>query len=356
MKKNALYFMPDISGFTNFVHANEIEHSKHIISELLEALIDTDTMNLQLAEIEGDALFMYTLDIPSFATVMEQSQKMLEEFSYQIAKYETQRICQCGACINASNLKIKFIIHYGEISFMRVKHMVKPYGIDVIKTHRLLKNSVSVHQYILISSETLDYWNVDTAEFPSFKAMQDDYDLGKAVYMYKDLSQFKISSEKTIQKIGIQKPDSPPAFHFSTVLEANVSDAYTLITDFSIRTSWYKLVDDLLFDAYRINRVGTRHNCISGSSIYKVATLGGKTKEEQLVYGEKTEDIEHLETFSYYMTLNAIAPEKTCLTTEVFFTYSTKDPGIQHQIRRTLDHVWSDSLDRLAALFVPVEV
>jgi len=78
--------MPDISGFTDFVNSTEIEHSRHIISELLEGLIDSDIMNLQLAEIEGDALFMYTLEIPSFEIVIKQSQKMLEEFTRHIEK------------------------------------------------------------------------------------------------------------------------------------------------------------------------------------------------------------------------------------------------------------------------------
>ena len=55
----SLLFIPDISGFTHFVQNTEIEHSQHVISELLETLINANTQNLQLAEIEGDALFFY---------------------------------------------------------------------------------------------------------------------------------------------------------------------------------------------------------------------------------------------------------------------------------------------------------
>ena len=36
----ALLFIPDISGFTKFVGENEIQHSRHIIEELQEVLID----------------------------------------------------------------------------------------------------------------------------------------------------------------------------------------------------------------------------------------------------------------------------------------------------------------------------
>lgn len=50
-------FIPDISGFTNFVKQTEISHSKHIISELLEAIINSNILDLKVAEIEGDAFF-----------------------------------------------------------------------------------------------------------------------------------------------------------------------------------------------------------------------------------------------------------------------------------------------------------
>jgi hypothetical protein len=74
----ALYFMPDISGFSQFVNDTEIEHSVHIIAELLELLLDNNTLNLQLIEIEGDALFMFSTKIPSYEELLQQTKTMLE--------------------------------------------------------------------------------------------------------------------------------------------------------------------------------------------------------------------------------------------------------------------------------------
>jgi len=54
----SLLFIPDISGFTKFVQTTEVEHSQHVISELLEVLISANTQELKLAEIEGDAFFL----------------------------------------------------------------------------------------------------------------------------------------------------------------------------------------------------------------------------------------------------------------------------------------------------------
>ena len=46
--KRALLFMPDISGFTVFVNDTEINHSQHIIRELLEILIDSNSLKMQI--------------------------------------------------------------------------------------------------------------------------------------------------------------------------------------------------------------------------------------------------------------------------------------------------------------------
>jgi hypothetical protein len=63
--------LPDISGFIQFVDENELIHSVHIISELLEILLDSNTLGLKLAKIEGDALFMYTEDLPSYEDLIK---------------------------------------------------------------------------------------------------------------------------------------------------------------------------------------------------------------------------------------------------------------------------------------------
>ena len=118
MEKQAIYFIPDISGYTNFVTHTEIEHGKHIISELLEILLDNVIIDLELAEIEGDALFMYTQKIPEFDVLIQQSKLMLHKFRSHLALYQSNRICNCKACVTAPDLKLKFIVHYGKIDFM----------------------------------------------------------------------------------------------------------------------------------------------------------------------------------------------------------------------------------------------
>ena len=58
MPSKSLLFVPDITGFTKFVNNTEIDHSQHIISELLENIIDSNQLDLEVSEIEGDAVFL----------------------------------------------------------------------------------------------------------------------------------------------------------------------------------------------------------------------------------------------------------------------------------------------------------
>jgi hypothetical protein len=59
MDTKGLLFIPDISGFSRFVTETEIDHSRQIIQELLEVVIDSDRMGLQISEIEGDAVLFF---------------------------------------------------------------------------------------------------------------------------------------------------------------------------------------------------------------------------------------------------------------------------------------------------------
>ena len=72
MADHSFLFIPDISGFTRFVNTTEISHSQHIISELLELIIDSDELGLEVSEVEGDAvLFFGKGSVPSPQAIME---------------------------------------------------------------------------------------------------------------------------------------------------------------------------------------------------------------------------------------------------------------------------------------------
>ena len=80
MENRGLLFIPDISGFTRFVTEMEIDHSRHIIQELLEILINANSTGLEISEIEGDAILFYKYgEPPDLKTIYGQVERMFCE-------------------------------------------------------------------------------------------------------------------------------------------------------------------------------------------------------------------------------------------------------------------------------------
>ena len=85
LDNSGLIFIPDISGFTEFVTQTEIQHSNHIISELIEVIINANELNLKISEIEGDAILYYKPgEPPTIAQIFNQSKKMFIDFHSQL--------------------------------------------------------------------------------------------------------------------------------------------------------------------------------------------------------------------------------------------------------------------------------
>src|SRR4051812_9056064 len=107
MENKGLLFIPDISGFTEFVTTIELAHSHHIIQELIEVLVDENEMGLEVSEIEGDAVLFYKFgDSPELSLIYEQVEKMFFAFHNHLKIYEQSRnlSLQC--------LYICFVFHF----------------------------------------------------------------------------------------------------------------------------------------------------------------------------------------------------------------------------------------------------
>ena len=85
---NVLFFIPDIGGFTKFVNETEISHSQHVISELLELLVDSNEIGLEVSEFEGDAVLFYCTTPPTLDKLLAQAKKMFLNFHLHLKEKE----------------------------------------------------------------------------------------------------------------------------------------------------------------------------------------------------------------------------------------------------------------------------
>ncbi len=147
----------DISGYTRFMvaHRKALSHGQIIVANLLRAITGEMRPPLELARLEGDAAFMFAVksegDSAAADAIGGQITAMFRSFAASIGEMASSAICKCEACSTIDRLQLKAVVHSGEAVVTRGGAAPDLQGVDVIVAHRLLKNSVPGHEYLLLS-------------------------------------------------------------------------------------------------------------------------------------------------------------------------------------------------------------
>jgi Protein of unknown function (DUF2652) len=160
MTQDGTLVLADISGFTAFVTATELEHGSQIIAALLEAVMRRLSPPLDIQEVEGDAVFAVAagaaLAPPArLLDVLDEAFGAFKTLQRELAGDDS---CSCGACRSVDTLDLKFVAHHGRFLRQEVGGRARVAGVDVILAHRLLKNGVSDTRAYLLLTETMLAW------------------------------------------------------------------------------------------------------------------------------------------------------------------------------------------------------
>ncbi len=317
---NSLLFIPDISGFTHFVQNTEIEHSQHVISELLEVLINANTQDLKLAEVEGDALFFFKEnEVPSQEKLLAQVETMFTAFYSHLKLLEKNRICPCNACATAPNLQLKIVVHCGELQFITVQKKRKPFGQSVIEAHRLLKNSVKSDNYALLSNEVSKVIGLSRdykSKLYHFDYGQDSYDEHKIAYLFSkiDKNNLKLNPFAIPEVVDFK-------CSASIVLEKDfkisASQLLEYITNYGYRHYWVKGVDKFEYNPDEVTRLGTEHVCVVDGKRLNFTTVTKPAEPNEIVYGERTEDVP-IDALYQFFIIKPLSGNSCRLNVEVY--------------------------------------
>ncbi len=311
---DTLLFIPDISGFTTFINETEVSHSKHIISELLQVIQENNYLDLELAEIEGDALFYYKKKgIPAMEKVIAMATEMFIAFHHQLLLYSDRRICNCGACSTAINLSLKFVVHFGQSELIEVGDKTKPFGSDVVIAHRLLKNSIGSDEYILLTDSAYEKVKKKPEELVFRQSYESYKDIGKIGIVYTNISGMKDRVPPLPEMAKSFKSRKPVVVEGS--IENDPKTVYELISNFEFRELWNKRTQKLEYRKNRVNRSGEKHICVIDGKNIEFETVTDDFGNDTWVYGEVTKDIPILKAFTNYYILKKIG-EKTLLRIE----------------------------------------
>jgi hypothetical protein len=156
--RRVLLLIADIGGYTSYMqaHRSMLGHAEAATTRLLKKVVDA-ARGFDLIEIEGDAAFLARDasaldDAAGLAAINEAAVAMHRAFHAERQLVE-RNLCPCESCTQTGELKLKFVAHVGEVATQTIKRRRKLVGMDVIFVHRLLKNTVPVPEYVLLSED-----------------------------------------------------------------------------------------------------------------------------------------------------------------------------------------------------------
>jgi hypothetical protein len=311
-----LFFIPDIGGFTKFIAETEVGHSQHIIQELLEILVDANTLGMTVGEFEGDAVLFYRNGAPpSIDELVQQARKMYLDFHTHLKKIEYNRVCQCGACAGVGDIALKMVAHFGSAGTMRVKNQQKLVGKDIIIAHRLLKNSVTEPEYLLVSEPTLSRINGAGDKLDSFANGADAYDnLGTIEYRIKALGEY-LDEIKVEPPVPVRLKNPRKMSELKRQVDAPIEEVYARLIDLPGRMDWMDDISRVEMPDDQPNHVGKTHRCVLGENDgIAVKTTEVKITENTMELWEM--DLKNTSACRYLLTRTA--GDKTDVTLEIF--------------------------------------
>jgi hypothetical protein len=165
--EDGVLVLADISGFTEFLTATELEHGPPIIATLLEEVMGKLAPPLEIQEVEGDAVFALGPDrvlVPR-ERLLDVLESAFTAFRQRQQEMQAAERCPCNVCANISVLDLKIVAHHGSFLRHAVGGRSQAAGMNVILAHRLLKNRLEGKGgYLLLTEAALRWLGVDPSQ------------------------------------------------------------------------------------------------------------------------------------------------------------------------------------------------
>ena len=162
--EDGVLVLADISGFTAFVTATELEHGPPMVAELLGEVMGRLSPPLEIQEVEGDAVFALGPDraLTSPAALLDVLEDAVTAFRTRQRELAADESCACKACRSVGSLDLKIVAHHGTFLRQMVGNRSQAAGVSVVLAHRLLKNHLEgTPAYILLTEAALRWAGVD---------------------------------------------------------------------------------------------------------------------------------------------------------------------------------------------------
>ena len=273
--ETAYFAIADISGYTNFLAAVELDHAQDIIADLMDTVVKGLRPPFRLAKFEGDAAFVYAAAEKVDGSLLQDAiEGAYFKFRRRLRDVRQASTCECRACVAMGELDFKFVVHYGEMVKHKMGGREELAGRDVILVHRLLKNAVSEkiggRAYALYSDAVIRSMGVDPVAQGLIAHHETINVIGDVKLWLRDL-EVAWGQEDARVRTEVTRSDA-----FAT-LEFDIAAPRQTVWEYlTVPGQWQKWwdADDIIEDSGKGRRgVGTQNHCMHGKDAIIEETL-----------------------------------------------------------------------------------
>jgi hypothetical protein len=261
----------DITGYTMFLTRSELDHAQGILDALFKSIFAEIKAPIILSNLQGDAALTHLPDanLPQRQFPLDAIERIYCSFGHALAAMRVNTNCSCNACRNMNQLDLKFFLHHGTYATQQMAGRTELQGAEVIRLHRLMKNSVTaatgIKAYALVTEQAAEAIGLPDFLAATTRLVENTGDFGDTVCYVYDLAPI-YARWRASRRIVVQ-PNEPLAFEsMECDLPVSPPVAWAYVTDVDKKVRWQHGIDKMTMSGLARGRIGqgsTQH-CAHG--------------------------------------------------------------------------------------------
>ena len=269
----------DITGYTVFLTSSELEHAQGVLDALFSSIFAEIRAPITLSNLQGDAALAYFPDasVPQRQFPLDAIERIYCSFANTLAAMRLNTTCSCNACQNMGSLDLKFFLHHGEYAVQTLAGRSELQGPEVIRLHRLMKNSVTkatgLKAYALVTGPAADAIGLPEFFASAIRHVEAMDEFGDTVCYVYDLAPV-FAKWRAARRIFVER-DEPLAFESMEIdLPVPPAVAWAYVTDVDKKIRWQQGLDSMSMTGLAGGRVapGAVQHCAhgKGSTVHEI--------------------------------------------------------------------------------------
>jgi hypothetical protein len=271
MAQQGFLLVADITGYTMFLTRSELEHAQGILDALFKSIFAEIKPPIMLSNLQGDAALTYLPDanLPQRQFPLDAIERIYCSFANTLGAMRLNTTCTCNACRNMNLLDLKFFLHHGTYATQEMAGRTELQGAEVIRLHRLMKNSVTaatgIKAYALVTEQAADAIGLPDFFAGAIRHVENLDGFGETVCYVYDLAPI-FALWRATRRVVVQH-DEPLAFEsMECDLPVPPAIAWAYVTDIDKKIRWQHGIDRMTMTGLARGRIGlgaTQH-CAHG--------------------------------------------------------------------------------------------